>query len=46
MTGTNETGRPDRLRDDVAGSIPLRAAPMLMFGLSVLVLVILYVTTT
>jgi len=32
-------------RDDAA-SIPLRVAPMLMFGLSILVLVILFVTTT
>lgn len=32
-------------RDDAA-SIPLRVAPMLMLGLSILVLVILFVTTT
>ncbi|QSG03526.1 hypothetical protein AArcS_2330 [Natranaeroarchaeum sulfidigenes] len=30
---------------DVGGSVPLRIAPLLILGLSIIVLVIMYVTT-
>lgn len=46
VTGTDANGRTTPLLRDVTGSIPLRVAPMLMLGLSVLMLVVLYVTTT
>ncbi|SNZ05544.1 hypothetical protein SAMN06269185_0887 [Natronoarchaeum philippinense] len=45
MTGPERDGLFASIRSDADGSIPLRVAPMLMLGLSILVLVILYVTT-
>jgi len=46
VTGQDQHAPTDSLRRDDAASIPLRVAPMLMLGLSILVLVILFVTTT
>jgi len=46
VTGSDTTESTRSLLCDDAASIPLRVAPMLMLGLSILVLVILYVTTT
>jgi len=46
VTGSDNTTSIRTLLGDDAGAIPLRVAPMLMLGLSILVLVILYVTTT
>ncbi|GAA0670700.1 hypothetical protein ACFQDG_12480 [Natronoarchaeum mannanilyticum] len=46
MTGSETDAQSGSLGRDDAASIPLRVAPMLMLGLSILVLVILYVTTT
>lgn len=42
----SETFGAGSVWSDESGSIPLRVAPMIILGLSVLVLVILYVTTT
>jgi len=46
VTGSETDAAGGSLWRDDAASIPLRVAPMLMLGLSILVLVILYVTTT
>jgi len=46
VTGQDQHAPTDSLWRDDAASIPLRVAPMLMLGLSILVLVILFVTTT
>lgn len=46
MTGPDTAESTRSLLSDDAASIPLRVAPMLMLGLSILVLVILFVTTT
>ena len=46
MTGMNDDPVETTVRSDRRGSIPLRVAPMIILGLSILMLVILYSTTT
>lgn len=46
MTGSNDDHEEATVWSDRRGSIPLRVAPMIILGLSILVLVILYSTTT